>query len=247
MTVFRDRDQAGRRLAEALSMFRNRDVVVLGLPRGGVPVAAAVARALHAPLDVIVVRKVGAPGAPELAMGAVGEHGVRVVNETVLTDWNVSEADLDRACSREQAEVDLRVRRFRGGRPPVALAGRTAIVVDDGVATGATAKAACLVVRALGPQRVVLALPVASPRALTDLEQVADEVVCLESPDWFAAVGEAYEDFGQVDDDEVVDLLEEARRGSQAAPARAADDRVSDEGGGQGAVRRRRRSRLRRG
>lgn len=209
--MFRDRDQAGRRLAETLSPFRDRDVVVLGLPRGGVPVAAAVARSLHAPLDVVVVRKVGAPGAPELAMGAVGENGVRVLNESVIEAWAVSEADLDRAVTREQAEVELRVRRFRGGHPPVTVAGRTALVVDDGVATGATAKAACLVVRALGARRVVLAVPVASPRALTALEDVVDEVVCLESPGWFAAVGEAYEDFGQVEDDEVVDLLDAAR------------------------------------
>jgi putative phosphoribosyl transferase len=238
--MFRDRDQAGRRLSEALAGFRGQDVVVLGLPRGGVPVAAAVARSLDAPLDVIVVRKVGAPGAPELAMGAVGENGVRVLNEAVLEGWNVSDADLERAVAREQAEVDLRVRRFRGGHPPVALAGRTAIVVDDGVATGATAKAACLVVRALGAQRVVLAVPVASPRALAGLEQVADEVVCLEAPDWFAAVGEAYEDFGQVGDDEVVDLLDEARGGASRADP-AVDEVSDDEGDGRGAVRRRRR------
>jgi putative phosphoribosyl transferase len=186
-------------------------VVVLGLPRGGVPVAAAVARRLHAPLDVVVVRKVGAPGAPELAMGAVGEQGVRVLNDSVVRAWNVSDTDLDRAVSREQAEVDQRVRRFRGGHPPVTVARRIVVVVDDEVATVATAKAACVVVRALGARRVVLAVSVASPRALAAVEDVVDDVVCLESPDWFAAVEEAYEDFGQVDDDKGVDLLDEAR------------------------------------
>lgn len=217
--MFANRDEAGRRLARALERFRGQDVVVLGLPRGGVPVAAAVAARLGAPLDVIVVRKLGTPSAPELAMGAIGEGGVRVLNDSVLEAWEVPPAVLERVEGEERAELEQRVRRFRGGRPGLALTGRTAILVDDGVATGATARAACLVARGLGAARVVLAVPVASPRALAVVEGVADEVVCLAAPEWFAAVGEAYDDFGQVGDDEVVTLLEAAR--AEGAPAGA--------------------------
>lgn len=217
--MFDNRDDAGRQLAEALAGFRGQDVVVLGLPRGGVPVAAAVAEALQAPLDIIVVRKLGVPFAPELAMGAIGEGGVRVLNESVLRDSGLSATDLDRAASRERAELDLRVSRFRGGRPPVALSGRMAIVVDDGVATGATAKAACQVARGLGARRVVLAVPVAPPRAVAELDLVTDQVVCLQSPDWLSAVGEVYRDFTQVTDDDVVALLDRSRR--EATPPSA--------------------------
>lgn len=204
---FHDRDDAGRRLAAALAGLRGQDVVVLGLPRGGVPVAAAVARALQAPLDVVVVRKLGVPFAPEVAMGAVGEGGVLVLNDSVLRDSGVSAGDLDRAVLREREEVALRVARFRAGRPPVELTGRTVVLVDDGVATGATARAACEVVRALGARAVVLAVPVGHPEAMTALGEVADQVVCLECPSSFSAVGGAYRDFTQVSDDEVVALL----------------------------------------
>lgn len=204
---FRDRDDAGRRLAAALASFRGQDVVVLGLPRGGVPVGSAVARALQAPLDVVVVRKLGVPFAPEVAMGAVGEGGVLVLNDSVLRDSGVSAGDLDRAVLREREEVALRVARFRAGRPPVELTGRTVVLVDDGVATGATARAACQVVRALGARAVVLAVPVGHPEAMTALGEVADQVVCLECPASFSAVGGAYRDFTQVSDDEVVALL----------------------------------------
>jgi putative phosphoribosyl transferase len=216
--TFADREDAGRRLAQALSDFRDHDVVVLGLPRGGVPVAAVVARALGAPLDVIVVRKLGVPAAPELAMGAIGERGVRVLNELVLCDWNLSERDVERVEARERVELERRVRRFRGERSSLSLAGRTVIVVDDGVATGATARAACLVARELGARRVLLAVPVASSHAVSALEEVADQVVCLREPLWFRAVGEVYEDFAQVSDDEVKSLLD-------SSPHLAADTR----------------------
>jgi putative phosphoribosyl transferase len=207
---FRDRGDAGRQLAAALSRFRGEDVVVLGLPRGGVPVAAPVAEALGAPLDVVVVRKLGVPFSPELAMGAIGEDGVRVLNDSVLHEYGLSADDVAWVEDRERVELEHRVARFRGGRPPVALRGRTAIVVDDGIATGATARAACQVVRALGARRLVLAVPVASADVLARLREVADEVVCLQTPPWLGAVGQAYDDFAQVDDDEVVELLRRA-------------------------------------
>ncbi len=224
--VFADRLDAGRQLSAALSGLGDEDPVVLGLPRGGVPVAAVVARSLGAPLDVVVVRKLRVTGAPELAMGALGEGGVRVLNLPVLRAYGVSEADLAQAESEERAELEGRVRRLRGGRPPIALTGRTAIVVDDGVATGATARAACAVVRALGARRVVLAVPVASPRALAALEEVADRVVCVTSPAWLSAVGEAYRDFAPVTEEEVVSLL--AGSGTEAPLDPVSPSRLED-------------------
>lgn len=190
-----------------LSAFSGQDVVVLALPRGGVPVAAEVARALGAPLDVIVVRKVGAPWQPELAMGAVGEDGGRVVNEEVVRGARVTEEQWQRVEEKERVELERRLRRFRGGRPRVPLQGRTAIVVDDGIATGSTAKAACHVARALGASRVVLAVPVAPRQTVDELHGVADEVVVIAAPEHFLAVGQWYADFSQTTDDEVVALL----------------------------------------
>lgn len=208
---FRDRVDAGRRLGAWLAgTGRYRDAVVLGLPRGGVVVAAEVARALGAPLDVIVVRKLGVPYQPELAMGAVGEGGVRVLNSDVLAAAGVSEeqlADVERA---EREEVERRVRRLRRGAPPVPVRGRTVLVVDDGVATGATARAACQVARAHGAARVVLAVPVAATQAVEELRAVADEVRALEQPTWLGAIGEFYENFAQTSDATVVELLHAA-------------------------------------
>ena len=166
---FVDRRDAGRRLAERLMSLRGEDAVVLGLPRGGVPVAFEVARALGAPLDVILVRKLGVPFQPELAMGAIGEGGARVVNDEVLRRAGVTPSELAEVEHREQAELDRRARRYRGGRPPVGLTGRTAVVVDDGIATGSTARAACLVARAQGAARVVLAVPVAPASTVEEL------------------------------------------------------------------------------
>jgi putative phosphoribosyl transferase len=209
--VFADRADAGRRLAERLEHLRGRSVGVLGLPRGGVPVAAEVARALHAPLDVIVVRKVGVPGQPELAMGALGEDGVEVRNEEVLRRIEVTPDDWAAAVSRERAEVARRALRFRGDRPRLPLDGRTVVIVDDGVATGSTARAACQVARAEGAARIVVAVPVAPPAWTTPLDDVADELVCLETPRRFFAVGEAYRDFTQLTDEQVVACLERER------------------------------------
>jgi putative phosphoribosyl transferase len=207
---FLDRSDAGRRLAGRMLHLRNEDVVVLGLPRGGIPVAAEVARALGAPLDVIVVRKLGVPVQPELGMGAIGEGDVRVINPEVVEIARVTEDEIAAVEVRERAELERRARRFRGERPRTPLAGRTAIVIDDGIATGSTARAACQVARAQGAQRVVLAVPVAPPSACTALAADADEVICLETPEHFLAIGEWYQDFSQTSDDEVVSLLSRA-------------------------------------
>ncbi|MFF3873609.1 phosphoribosyltransferase family protein [Streptomyces sp. NPDC001978] len=217
---FDDRTDAGRRLARRLEEeLRGQDLVVLGLPRGGVPVAYEVARALGAPLDVLVVRKLGVPWQPELGFGAIGEHGVRVLNDDVIRDTGLRPADLAAVEEAERAELDRRVDRYRAGRSPVALAGRTAVIVDDGLATGATAAAACRVVRNRGAARIVLAVPVGPERTLPHLRQVADEVVCLESPHYFGSVGAWYHDFAQTPDEEVTALL-----GRAAGPSPAAAD-----------------------
>ncbi|MGY1823900.1 phosphoribosyltransferase family protein [Geodermatophilus sp. SYSU D00079] len=205
---FLDRRDAGRRLARQLESLRGQDVVVLGLPRGGVPVAFEVARALGAPLDVVVVRKLGVPSQPELAMGAVGEGGVTVVDQRVVGMAGVGPDVVARAEERERAELVDRARRFRGDRPRVPLAGRTVVVVDDGIATGSTARAAGAVVRAQGAGRVVLAAPVCARESARALAGEFDEVVCLEVPHRFAAVGRFYEDFRPTADEEVVALLE---------------------------------------
>jgi putative phosphoribosyl transferase len=222
--TFRDRTDGGRQLAMRLSHLRGRDIVVLGLPRGGVPVAFEIAESLDAPLDVIVVRKVGTPGQPELAMGAIGEDGVRVVNEPIVRHVGASDADFARVEERERQELQRRARRFRGATPRADLAGRVAVVVDDGIATGSTARAACQVARAHGADRVVLAVPVAAPESVRALAEDTDEIVCVQEPQWLRSVGEWYDDFTQVDDRTVVDLLERAhqRRTPTAAPSTAA-------------------------
>jgi len=205
MVWFADRQQAGRMLAERLAEHPLTDPVVLGLPRGGVPVAAEIARALDAPLDVLVVRKLGFPGHEEFAMGAVGEGGARALNEQVAA--GVASRDFERIEAREKAEVEQRVARFRERRAAVDLRGRTAIIVDDGIATGATARAACAIARARGADVIVLAVPVAAPDSLAELADAADEIVCLHAPPGFMAVGMHYVDFRQVEDAEVVRLL----------------------------------------
>lgn len=215
---FPDRVDAGRQLAQRLLPLRGPDVVVLGLPRGGVPVAAEVARALHAPLDVIVVRKLGVPVQPELAMGAIGEGGVRVINDDVVRLIRINEAGIARVEEHERAELQRRAHRFRGERPHLPLQGRTAIVVDDGIATGSTAAAACRVARGHGAARVILAVPVAAPDAVQALRQVADEVIALDAPEHIHSVGQWYDDFSQTSDDDVVALLEQARRRDSHPP-----------------------------
>jgi putative phosphoribosyl transferase len=207
--TFVDRADAGRRLAELLSDLHAPDVVVLGLPRGGVVVAAEVARALAAPLDVIVVRKLGVPTQPELAMGAIGEDGVRIVAEEVMQRARVTSAQLSTVEQNARAELNRQAQLFRKDRPRLSLAGRTAVLVDDGVATGSSAVAACQVARAHGAARVVLAVPVGSPDAVPALSRVADEVRCLYTPAWLGAIGQFYRNFSQTSDREVVDLLRE--------------------------------------
>lgn len=221
---FLDRVDAGRILAYRLRHLQNETIVVLGLPRGGVPVALQVALALGAPLDVIVVRKLGVPFQPELGMGAIGEDGVRIVNDEVVRLAGVSSEDFDRVEQRERTELERRARRFRAGRPRVALAGRTAVVVDDGIATGSTARAACEVARAQGATRVVLAVPVAPPGWEERIRGAADELICLETPAPFFAIGQFYADFSQTSDEEVIACLRRAGAAPVAAPAIAADD-----------------------
>jgi predicted phosphoribosyltransferase len=204
---FRDRSEAGRRLGAELATLHLERPVVLGLPRGGVPVAAQVAAALRAPLDVIVVRKLGVPWQPELAMGAVGEDGAAVINDPVVRGARVTADELEAARRRESAEVDRRAALFRGGRRRLALDGRTAVLVDDGLATGATARAAVRVARAHGARTVVVAVPVAPPDTVAALRREADDVIALMTPEDFGAVGRFYRDFTQTSDDEVVSCL----------------------------------------
>ncbi|MCU1437254.1 MAG: phosphoribosyl transferase [Naasia sp.] len=205
--MFRDREDAGGRLAELVAHLRLPDPVILGLPRGGVPVAARVARRLGAPLDVLLVRKLGAPGYPEYAMGAIGERGVRVVRPAVLQALSVGADELAAIEGRERGELGRRAERYRGGRPPLDLTGRCAVVVDDGVATGATAEAACSVARLLGARETVLATPVAPADWVEALGEAADEYVAVEEAEAFASVGRFYARFEQVSDEEVVRLL----------------------------------------
>lgn len=225
MTVFANRVDAGKQLGERLlSHLAERNVVVLGLPRGGVPVAAEVAKALNAPLDVIVVRKLGVPYQPEVAMGAIGEGGLRVLDQRIVAQAGVSSAEVSEVESRERRELDDRVALLRRGRTRVDLTGRVAVIVDDGIATGATARVACQVVRSLGAGEVILAVPV-GPADVADRFDEADEVVCLWAPEDFRAVGQFYQEFGPTSDEEVVSLLDEAEqrmrrrvRGGATAP-----------------------------
>ena len=214
--IFQDRLDAGRRLAARMNYLRGQDVVVLGLPRGGVPVALEVAKGLGVPLDVIVVRKLGVPSQPELAMGAVSEGGVLVTNDEIVRITRISSQEFALVATREREEVERRAKRFRGDRPQVSLTGRIALVVDDGIATGSSAQAACKVARALGAAKVLLAAPVGSAEAIKLLSKEADEVICLQIPEMFFAVGEWYHDFSATSDEEVAHLL----RVEEESPAR---------------------------
>jgi putative phosphoribosyl transferase len=215
---FRDRREAGRRLAERLSGLRAASPLVLGLPRGGVPVAFEVAQVLQAPLDILVVRKLGVPFQPELGMGAVGEDGVRVLNSDVLRQARVTDAQLAEVEARERAEVEERAVRLRRGKPALPVAGRAVVIVDDGLATGGTARAAVRVARARGAERVVLAVPVAPPETVAALRADADDVVAVETPEPFFAIGGWYTDFSATSDAEVVELLQTARGDRDAGP-----------------------------
>ncbi|MBC7222926.1 MAG: phosphoribosyltransferase [Anaerolineae bacterium] len=209
---YTDRVQAGRVLAEALAHLKGqKDVVVLGVPRGGVVVAAQVARALGAPLDVAITRKVGAPGNPEFAIGAVSEGDALVLDRATIQQLGVPEDYIQQEVARQRVELARRLALYRRGREPVPVQGKTVVLVDDGVATGATMLATVQTLRARGPARIIVAVPVASADALDRLAQEADEVVCPYVPAFFWAVGAFYEQFDQTPDEEVVRLLEEHR------------------------------------
>jgi erythromycin esterase-like protein/predicted phosphoribosyltransferase len=218
---FRNRNEAGRVLAKKLTAYANRpDVLVLALPRGGVPVAYEIARALGAPLDVFVVRKLGIPGYEELAMGAVATGGVRVLNDQIIQRLRIPKYVIDEVTAREQQELARRERLYRGGRPPPDVRVRTVILVDDGLATGATMRAAVMALRQLQPARIVVAIPAGSPDTCEELRAEVDEVICAITPEPFLAVGHWYEDFSQTTDEEVRGLIAQARDANEARPAR---------------------------
>ena len=208
---FRDRADAGRILAADLSHYAGRsDVIVLALPRGGVPVANEVARAIGAPLDIFLVRKLGLPGQEEFAMGAIASGGVRLINNDVVRAYGVSAAQIESIVAAEQRELERRERAYRDGRPLPQIAGRTVILIDDGLATGFSMRAAILALRADAPARVVVAVPVAARETCEEFRDLVDEIVCAETPDPFYAVGIWYEDFSQTTDREVHELLRAA-------------------------------------
>ena len=207
-TPFASRTDAGAELATLLLLYAGRDdVVVLGLPRGGVPVAHEIARELGVPLDIFLVRKLGVPGHSELAMGAIASGGVRVLNDDVVRWYGIPQAVIDEVAHEEQRELERREQAYRDGRTPVPLGGRTVLLVDDGLATGSTMKAAVQAIRALSPSRIVIAVPVGAAETCRELSEVADEIVCACTPANFRAVGQWYVDFSQTTDAEVRDLL----------------------------------------
>lgn len=208
-TRFVDRADAGQKLGVALRSFASENPLVLGLARGGVPVAAQVARALDAPLDVLLVRKLGVPGQRELAFGAIGEDGAKVLSEQLIRQLALSDSEMAAVEERERVELERRLARYRAGRAPASLVGRTVIIVDDGLATGATARVAVGVARARGARRIIVAVPVASYEAREAITRIADVVTCLSTPEQFRAVGQWYEDFDQTTDEEVTRLLDE--------------------------------------
>jgi putative phosphoribosyl transferase len=217
---FRDRQEGGQQLAVLLERYRQEGPIVLALPRGGVPVAYEVARSLRAPLDVIVARKIGAPFCPEYAIGAIAEGGAVFVDPEAVAETGVDEAELEAITEQEAVELARRVRRYRGDRPFPAVRDRTVILVDDGIATGRTARAAIRGLRELGPRRLVLAAPVVAAETVATLRPEVDDLVCVEAPERFVAVGFWYEQFAQTTDEEVVSLLDQARR-ALSAPAAA--------------------------
>jgi predicted phosphoribosyltransferase len=221
MMPFIDRTDAGRRLAKALARYKTKRPIVLALPRGGVPVAAEVAAALDAPLDLILVRKIGVPFQPELAMGAVVDGGKPVIvrNEDVITLAGVSESDFNAVRDQELAEIERRRQRYVGDRPHPQIASRTVIVVDDGIATGATTRAALRATRMRKPNKLVLAVPVAPTATLQELRHEADDIVCLEDYDEFGAIGFYYSDFSQISDAQVIEILARHPATAQAVPS----------------------------
>lgn len=218
MIIYKNRSEAGTRLAARLAHYRNRnDVVVLALPRGGVPVGYEVATDLGCPLDVLIIRKIGAPAMPELAAGAISETGAQVLNEDVVAFHRISGDYLAREAERQKLEIARRAALYRAGQGITPLEGKIVILLDDGVATGATMKAAIATLRKEPLQRLVVALPVAPPSTAMEIRPTVDEWICLETPERFAAVGHFYADFAQVGDEEVIRLLRKAERSGEAA------------------------------
>jgi predicted phosphoribosyltransferase len=213
MALFKDRRDAGKQLAQELSAYAGRsDVIVLALPRGGVPVAYEVARALNAPLDIFIVRKLGLPGHEELAIGAIASGGIRVLNYDIVQALKIPQTMINTVTRQELQELDRRERAYRGDRPPPEVRGRTVILIDDGLATGASMRAAVAALRTKNPARIVVAVPTAAPETCAAFESEVDEIVCAMTPEPFYGVGRWYEDFSQTTDEEVRALLEEAAR-----------------------------------
>jgi putative phosphoribosyl transferase len=228
--LFKDRQDAGRRLAVRLSHLRDRQPVVLALPRGGVPVGCEVAAALDAPLDLVLVRKLGAPGMREFAIGAIvnGERLERVLDERTAAELDVPQRYLDEETAIQAKEIDRRSALYLQGRPPVPLTGRCAVVVDDGIATGATMRAALLAIRRRGPSEIVLAVPVAPPDTIDALRTQADDVVCLARPTKFFGISQFYDDFHQIGDEEVLSCLHQVDRSVPEAPRKGDVERPSE-------------------
>ncbi|MGB9465235.1 MAG: phosphoribosyltransferase [Candidatus Acidiferrum sp.] len=221
--IFRNRAEAGEQLALHLAEYANReDVVVLGVPRGGVPIAFKVATALNLPLDIFVLRKLGVPGHEELAFGAIGSGGVRVLDRAVVEAIGLSNTDIEMVTQAETTELARRERIYRGGRPPLDLQGKTVILVDDGIATGSSLRAGVRALRQLQPAAIVIAAPVAPRASINRLKSEVDDVVCVAVPETFYGVGQFYEDFSQVADEEVIALLDTAARQLEKQPYRSA-------------------------
>jgi putative phosphoribosyl transferase len=222
--MFRDRVDAGQQLARRLEDYaRRNDVLVLGIPRGGVPVAFEVAQALHAPLDILLVRKLGAPGQRELAMGAIASGGIRILDQELIADLGVTEEQLAETIDAQETELERREQLYRGVRRGISVQGKIVILVDDGIATGSSMRAAVDALRSLQPQKIVVATPVAPSRADEHISRVADEFVCVLKPEWFFAIGEFYERFPQVEDADVSVLL--SRAAGTFAPTDKSDKR----------------------
>ncbi len=220
--IYQDRTDAGKRLATLLTAYANRpDVLVLALPRGGVPVAFEVARALRAPLDIFLVRKLGAPGQKELAMGAIATGGVRVLNEDVVEYLQIPDNVIDEIAADELQELERREHAYRGNRPAPDVRGKTVILVDDGLATGSTMRAAAAALRQQKPARIIVAVPVSAPQTCDEYRMGVDEIVCDVTPEPFHAVGQWYKDFSQTTDEEVSNLLEQAASWELSRPATA--------------------------
>lgn len=221
MRRFKNRKEAGQSLAEKLSAYANRDnVTVLALPRGGVPVAFEVSSALRAPLDVLIVRKLGVPGHEELAMGAIASGGVRVLNEGIVASLQIPSETVETVVAQEHRELARREKSYRGERPPLALQGRTVILIDDGVATGATMRAAVSALRKLSPARLVVAVPTAAKEAYAALQDQADEVIALATPEPYVSVGTWYQNFSQTSDEEVRQLLAASAKETHRVPTK---------------------------